>query len=133
MTKIYRTQSEIETDIKDSVLKVNEDVEFECSFSIEASLKIAGNINARDINAGDINAGNINAWDINARDINALDINAGNINAWDINAWDITFYAVCFAYMKFVCKSIKGRRKNSKYFCLDGEVEIEESANQKKK
>src|SRR3990167_2877727 len=118
MTKIYRTQSEIETDIKDSVLKVNEDVEFECSFSIEASLKIAGNINARDINAGDINARNINAWDINAR---------------DINAWDITFYAVCFAYMKFVCKSIKGRRKNSKYFCLDGEVEIEESANQKKK
>jgi len=102
--KVYKSQSEVEKDIKDNVLVVDEDVKFECSISIEASLKIAGNINAedinaRDINAGDINAedinaldidaGDINAEDINAEDINAGDINAGNINALDINAWNI--------------------------------------------
>ena len=46
MTKVYHTQKEIEADVKDGVLVVNEDVRFEVSFSIEASLKIAGNIKA---------------------------------------------------------------------------------------
>ena len=84
----------------------------------------ARNINARNIKAEDINAGNINAGDINAWNINAEDINARDINAWNINAEDINFYAVCFAYEKFICKSIKGRQENSKYFSLDGEVII---------
>jgi len=93
------------------------------------SLKVRGDINARNINARNIkaegiNAGNINAGDINAWNINAEDINARDINAWNINAEDINFYAVCFAYEKFICKSIKGRQENSKYFSLDGEVII---------
>ena len=112
--KIYKTQKEIEADIKDGVLTVDGDVKFEVSFSIFASLKIAGNITARDINAG-----NITAWNITARDITAWDI-----TAWDINAGNINFYAVCFAYAKFVCNSIVGRRQNSKYFSLDGKVKI---------
>ena len=73
---------------------------------------------------GDINARNINARNIKAEGINAGNINAGDINAWNINAEDINFYAVCFAYEKFICKSIKGRQENSKYFSLDGEVII---------
>ena len=151
--KIYKTQEEIEADIKDGALTVEGDVKFEVSFSIMASLKIAGdidardinardiiawdinagNINARDINARDINARDINAWDINARDIDARDINAGDIDAWDINARDISFYAVCFAYMKFVCKSVIGRRDNSKFFCLDSDVKtgVEKAAKKK--
>jgi len=56
--KIYKTQKEVEKDIKDGVLTIEGDVEFECSISIEAS----------------INAGNINAWDIKAWNIKALDI-----------------------------------------------------------
>src|SRR3990167_7697240 len=92
--KIYKTQNEVERDIKDNVLALDESVEFQCSINIKASLQIEGNINARDINAGDISAKDINAWDIsawniNARNINARDISAGNINAWDISAWDI--------------------------------------------
>ena len=97
--KIYKTQAEIEADIVDGVLTVNEDVKFECSFSINASLKIEGDIYAGDIDAGDI-------------------------DAWDIDAGDISFWAVCFAYNSFKCKSIAGRRDNAKYFCLDKEVEI---------
>src|SRR3990167_402854 len=92
--KIYKTQNEVERDIKDNVLALDESVEFQCSINIKASLQIEGNINARNINAWDIsawniNARNINAWDINAGDINARDISAGNINAWDISAWNI--------------------------------------------
>ena len=146
--KIYKTQEEIEADIKDDVLTVEGDVKFEVSFSITASLKITGDIIAWDIIAGDINALNINAWNINAlninaRDIEALNINARDINAWDIEAgdinalnieaWDISFYAVCFAYVKFVCKSVIGRRDNSKFFCLDGDVKtgVEKAAKKK--
>ena len=114
MTKIYKTQQEVEADIVDEVLTINSDVIFEVSISIDASIVVNGDIKARDINA----------WNLNARDINCRDINARNINARNIDARNIDFYAVCFAYEKFSCKSIKGRRENSKYFCLDGEVEI---------
>ena len=90
MVKIYKTQSEIETDIKNGVLVIQGDVKFECSVSINASIKvISGNIDAKDIRALDIDADNINAWDINAGDIDAKDINANNINVEDINAEDI--------------------------------------------
>lgn len=80
----------------------------------------AWDINALDIKAGNIKADNINAWNIKAGDIKALDIKAGG----NIKAGDIIFYSVCFARKKFVCKSIKGRRKNNKYFCLDSDVVI---------
>ena len=108
--KIYRTQKEIEADIKDGVLTVDEDVKFEVSFKISAALKIAGNINAW----------NIDAWNIDARDIVARDI-----VAWNIVAWNIDFFALAFAHVSFKCKSIKGRRENAKYGCLDSEVIIE--------
>lgn len=49
-----------------------------------------------------------------ARDITARDIKAGNI----------FFYAICSAKRTLKCKTIKGRRKNAKYFCLDNEVEF---------
>lgn len=84
----------------------------------------AQNIKALDINSGDINAGNINASNINAVNIKACDIKAGDIKAWDIKANKISFYAVCFAYNTFVCNSIEGRSKNSKYCCLDSDVVI---------
>lgn len=112
--KRYTTQAEIEADIKDGVLTINEDVTFECSFNINASIKVIGNINAA----------NINAWNITAWDINAEDITAG----------DISYYAVALAYQSFKCKSIKGRRKNSRHFCLDKEIEfVSETADKKAK
>ena len=106
---------------------------------IDFGLNIECNINARDIQAQDIDALDISAWDIKARNIRARDINADNINAWDIkakyiiardisaeniNANNILYDSVCYARSKFVCNSIKGTRKNSKYFCLDSDVVI---------
>ena len=113
--KIYKTQAEVEADIKDGVLRVDGDVNFECSISIDAHLSIAGNINA----------GNINAWNINAGNINAGNINAGNINAGNINAGEISYYAFCCAYQNIKCTSIKARRDRfHPPICLDGKLEI---------
>ena len=126
--KVYKTQKEIEADVKDGVLVVNEDVRFEVSFSIEASLKIAGNINAWDIDAWNINAWDIDAWNINARDIDAWNIDARDISARDINAGDILYYAFCGVYNSIKCLSIKARReKHSEPICLDGSLQIKES------
>lgn len=66
----------------------------------------------------------ISAGDINANDINSNNISAGDINARNIKANDISYYAVCCAYENIECSNIKGRRENSKHFCLDGEIKI---------
>ena len=80
-------------------------------------------ISASDISALNISAHNISASDISASDIFASDISAHNIFASNISALNISYYAVCFAYRSIKCKSIKGSRKNSKHFVLDGEIE----------
>ena len=63
---------------------------------------------------------NIYGWNIYGRNINALNINANNIN----------YYAVCYAYENIKCKSIKGRKYNSKHFVLDGHIYIDGSIEQ---
>ena len=114
--KIYKTQQEVEADIKDGVLAIDGDVKFECDISIRAS-----------INAENINARNINAWDINAENINAENINAWNINARNITAGDIKYYAFCQSYESIKCKSIEAKREvHQEPICLDGEVIIKE-------
>lgn len=111
--KIYKTQSEVEKDIKNDVLAIEGDVCFECSISISASIVVTGNINARDINARDINAGNINA---------------GNITARNINAGDILYYAFCCVYQSIKCLSIKAKREiHQEPICLEGEVKIKKT------
>ena len=100
--KIYKNIEQLQADIKDNVLVVEGDVKFEFSFSVEASLKVSGNINAR----------NINAWDINARDINAR---------------DILYYAFCCVYQSIKCLSIKAKRdKYQEPICLEGKLEFKE-------
>ena len=91
----------------------------------------AWDIDAYNIDAWDIDAGNIDAWDIDAGKIDAWDIDARNINAGDINTYNIDaeniiYYAVCCSYNDIVCESIKGKRENSKHFCLDGKITIKE-------
>ena len=115
--KTYKTQKEVEKDIVDGVLKINEDVTFECNIDIDAS------INAPTIKANNIKANNIKAHNINAWDINAYNINASKINAHNINALDIKYYAFCIAYETLKVKTIKGRRPNSFHKCLDNEIE----------
>lgn len=81
-------------------------------------------IDAWDIDAGDITARDITAGNIDARNIDAVNIDARNITAWNIDARNIDFYAICIAYESFKCESVKGRRKNARALCLDGEIEI---------
>jgi len=121
--KIYKTQKEVEKDIKNGVLAIEGDVKFECSIYISASIKVT----AGDINALDINAWNINAWNINAGNIDAWNINAGNIDAGNIDARNILYYAFCGVYDSIRCLSIKAKREShSEPVCLDGKLEIKD-------
>ena len=118
---------------------IKESIKCDFNISLNTDLIVKGNItawniNADDINADDINANDIDAWNIKARNIDAwniisgnidaINIDARNIDAWHIKAWDISYDAVCFAYDNIVCNSIKGIRRNSRHFALDGELKI---------
>jgi len=109
--KIYKSQKEVERDVKDGVLAIEGDVRFECSISILASIFVT--------------SGDITAWDITARDITASDITARNITARNITARDILYYAFCCVYKSIKCLSIKGTREvHQEPVCLDGKLEL---------
>ena len=98
--KIYKTQDEVNADIKNGLLVINESVTFTFNLSIKASIKVFGNIDAGDINAMDIKSNNIDAW-------------------------NILYSAFCCVYRSIFCLSIKAKReKHSQPICLDGKLEI---------
>lgn len=147
MTKEFNSFEEIKKyyDEKSNtyIFKENDEmidlVKFKFDLDVEANIDAwdidAKNIYVLDINARHINAWNINSMDIKARNINAWNIDAKNIDSWNIDAWnicainieaiDINYYAVCYAYENIKCKSIKGKRNNTKHFVLDGKLDIE--------
>lgn len=84
-------------------------------------------INARNIMARDIYTLDINSHNISANDIYARNIKANNIYARNIKAKDIQYYAFCCAESKFTCNSIKGEKPNSKHFCLDSEIIVNDT------
>ena len=121
-------------------LVLNEDKSFDESIKVEGdircedgrySLKVAGDIDARNIDARNIDARNIHARNIDARNIDAGDIDAGDIDAGDIDAWsidaeNIRYYSFCIARSTLKCISIEGRRDNSLHECLDESIEFKE-------
>ena len=135
------TQQELEALIDDNGnIVIEDDLKINCNIEINANIS-AWNLNVWNLKARNINCFNINALDIDAGDIEARDIKAWNINAekyfikplnieaardiyamGDIKADNISYYAACFAYNSIICKSIKGRRDNSKHFVLDGTI-----------
>ena len=86
-------------------------------------LNVKSNIYAWNIYGKNINALNINAKDIYACRLDVNDIKVHDISTLSINANNINYYAVCYAYENIKCKSIKGRKHNSKHFVLDGSIE----------
>jgi len=146
--KIYKTQAEVESDIKDGLLKVNDDVTFDCDINIKAHIICkdldcrdlncgnlncgnlnCGNLNCRNLNCGDLNCGNLNCRNLNCGNLNCMDLNCMDLNCWnlncgDLNCMDLSYYAIAVAYYKFKCKSVVGRRNNSKHFCLDSKIVI---------
>lgn len=127
MTKEFYSLDEIQKyyDKKSNTYIFIEDDEMIDVVVFNFDLDVEANIDAKTINAFDIRACNIKACNIDACDIKAMNIEAWDINAWNIEAQDISYYAVCFAYNNIKCKSIKGRRNNSKHFVLDGTLEVE--------
>ncbi|MBT9169451.1 MAG: hypothetical protein DDT19_02811 [Syntrophomonadaceae bacterium] len=129
--KVFKTQEEVNVEVRDGVLHIDESVVFECPIRIEASI-CAHNIFAKDITAKDIcamdimvrdmvvediEAENIMAENIKAKDIFATNVVADNITAGDIdvvnimainiNAGDILHQGFCFAYNSITCNSIR--------------------------
>jgi hypothetical protein len=88
-----------------------------------------GNLDCGDLNCGNLDCKNLDCWDLNCLNLDYWDLNCGNLKCWNLDCWDLNclnlnFSAVAFSYKSFKCKSVIGRRTNSKYFCLDREVEI---------
>ena len=71
---------------KDTVFDESIEVEtsIRCTGSNRFSLKVLGDIDARDITAWNIDAGDITAWNITAWNITAWNIDARDIDAGDI-------------------------------------------------
>lgn len=127
MTKEFYSLDEIQKyyDEKSNTYIFKEDGKYIDLVVFNFDLNIQANIDAKNIDAYNIDALNIDACNIDASDIKAMNIEAWDINAWNIEAQDISYYAVCFAYNNIKCKSIKGRRNNTKHFVLDGKLEVE--------
>ena len=45
---------------------------------------------------------------------------------WNLNCEDCSYFAIASARNSMKVKLIKGRRKNSKHFCLDKEIEFKD-------
>ena len=126
--KIYKTQQELEADIKDGLLKVDDDVKIECNININASIICwnldCGYLYCQNLDCWDLDCMDLDCGDLNCGDLNCMDLNCGDLNCKDLNCGDLSYYAIAVAYYKFKCKSVVGRRNNSKHFCLDSEVII---------
>jgi len=110
--------------------------------TIEGDLKVKGNILGKGgerfnlIVKGNLDCWNLNCWNLNCCDLDCYDLDCMNLNCCDLDCGDlncmnldckenVSYYAVCFAYNNIKCKSIEGRRDNSKHFVLDGEIIID--------
>jgi len=102
--------------VKGGVLRVDGDL-----IADYAILLPGVTINARSINAGTSTPGT------STLGTSALGTSApGTSMSGTSLPGDITYHAVAVAYERFCCSSIRGRRNNSRHFCLDREVEIRE-------
>ena len=119
--KIYKTQEEVNADIKDGVLVIDGDVRFECDISIKASIVVTkGNLNCWNLKCFDLTC-----WDLKCFDLTCWDLNCENLTCGNLKCRDLTYYALCIAYQSITCTSYKARREvHQKPICLDGELTI---------
>ena len=126
MTKVFNSLDEIQKyyDEKSNTYIFKEYGMYINLVIFNFDLNVKSNIYAWNIYGKNINALNINAKDIYACRLDANDIKVHDISALSINANNINYYAICYAYENIKCKSIKGRKYNSKHFVLDGKLEV---------
>jgi hypothetical protein len=117
----------------------NINVEFIKASDVKASDIYTSSIEAKNIEAENIEGMSIDAMNINVEYgdiivdvIDAMNVKVHNIIAGIIDANDIKYYAVCCAYWKFKCHSVKSTEKKSKHFCLQGRIGIRKKEKVKK-
>jgi len=132
------SNEEAEKLIINGMLVIDDDMEIACDdLIVKADIKCKNiyskgyrrNLNCYNIDCHNLNCHNIDCCDIdcdnlNCYNLNCYNIDCVNIDCHNIDCCDLSYYAVCFAYRDIVCNSIKGRRKNARHFCLDGEITI---------
>ena len=137
-TNIFKNIDEVKALIKKRISD-DEYIDFEeCHIICEFDIDLGGVslINIREFIAWNVNCSNIQARSIEVKNLNTHTIKADYIDAWDVKAQSIEcrsiralkifYFAFCFAYENITCKSIEGHWKNSKHFCLDGEITIKQ-------
>jgi len=98
--KIYKTQEEVNADIKRGVLAIEGDVRFECDISIKASIVVTkGNLTCRDLTCWDLTCRNLDCWnltcgDLTCGDLTCWDLTCRNLDCWDIDCLNITCWDI---------------------------------------
>ena len=72
-----------------------------------------------DLDCRDLDCKNLDCWNLKCDNLNCGDLNCG-----ELKARNVSYYGVAFAYSSMEVESIKGRRDNSKHFCLDSKIVI---------
>jgi len=118
-----KSQEEFDGMVENKVFAVQEDVTIECSITTDAYITCQ-NLTCMDLNCWNLNGRNLNGQNLTCQNLNCRNLICWDLNCQNLNCRDISFYAVAVAYRTFDCESIKGRRPNSKYLCLDSDVVI---------
>ena len=88
------------------------------------NLQVKGNLDCWNLNCCNLNCWDLKCYNLDCRNLNCCNLDCCDLDCYDLDCWDLNFFAVCFAYDNIKCKSIKGRRENSRYFVLDGKIII---------
>ncbi len=97
----------------------------ESDMTFKENLIVKGNIfgkNGKKFNLevkGNLEGHNLTCLDLKCHNLDCLDLECENLDCMNLS-----YFAVAIAYKSFKCNSVKGKRKNSKHFCLDSEIEI---------
>ncbi len=77
-----------------------------------------------DLECNDLKCCNLECYNLECYNLKCLNLNCENLNCWNLKAKNVSYYAIAFAYYSMEVESIKGRRDNSKHFCLDDEIAL---------
>lgn len=116
--------------VKENIISINKDLYINCDLELDTNIKCKNIYSQHTLNIGNLDAININVKNLIANTVIALNINTENIDAKSITAYNniksnnINYCSVCYAHQNIECNSIKGERRNSKHFVLDGEIII---------
>jgi len=113
-------------------LVLTEDTIIDNDLTVEGDIRCEGgswNLKCQDLDCWDLDCWNLKCWNLDCWNLDCLNLKCKDLKCWDLKcqelkAKNVSYYGVAVAYNSMEVESIKGRRKNSKHFCLDSEIVI---------